>query len=92
VAQIIRHDIPVDDAAHLIETSLGVVHVGCVGDYETVQLWTLEDEALPATNRYYKVYGTDQPLPKGATYIGTALAAQGAIEWHLFDITGVIGG
>lgn len=92
MAQIVRHDIPVDDAAHLISTSLGVVHLQCLTGYDTIQLWTLEDEAVEPTNHYYKVYGTDQPLPTGANYVGTALAAQGTIEWHLFDITGVIGG
>lgn len=92
MAQIVRHDIPVDDGAHIISTSLGVVHVACTDGYETVQVWTLEDEAVEPTIRYFKVYGTDQPLPKGANYVGTALAVQGTIEWHLFEITSVIGG
>lgn len=90
-SQILKWDIPVDDGAHQVSSGLGVVHVACQHDYESVQIWTLEDsETVGATPRWYQVFGTGQPIPKNAHHVGTALSAQGSLVWHVFDVTGVI--
>lgn len=88
--RVLKWTIPVDDDDHPGGSS--PIHVACVGeDHENVQLWTHASSVLsdiPA--RRYRVFGTGQPVPEGSSYVGTTLAADGALVWHLFDVTDIV--
>ena len=80
--RVLKWTVPVDDQWHPIGAG-DVVHVACQMDGPfSVQVWTLEADNLEM--RSACVFGTGQPLPDRVTHLGTALANQGALVWHLF--------
>lgn len=92
--RVLRFAVPVDDAWHAIGSG-PVVHVDCrTGENDVVQVWTLECEPLDNVlagnlrsdfGRYVRVFGTGHSIPAGASHIGTALTAGGALVWHVFE-------
>lgn len=84
--RVLKWTIPVDDVPH--EGGAHPVHVDCVAtDYENVQLWT--HSKTDVSDHLYQVYATGQPVPNKAVYVGTALALNGGLVWHVFDVTDV---
>lgn len=84
---IYKYDVPVDDAPH--DVGYYPVHAACqTDDYETVQVWSIVNPESPRTMKV-QVFGTGQPIPKGAEFLHTILAANGALVWHLFDVSRV---
>ena len=57
---------------------------------DTVQVWTEETDP-PLTNRRVMVYGTGEPIPEQAQWIGTTqwMGKTHVLVWHLYDVTGV---
>lgn len=84
--RVLKWDIPVDDTPHI--AGAYPVFVVCQDTYETVQLWTL-DNGDGHVDTPYQVFGTGQPVPDGAVYVGTAPAMGGKLIWHVFDMTHV---
>jgi hypothetical protein len=89
---VYRFSVPVDDQWHRIELAGPVVHVDCRRS-DIVEFWAIESKE-PARQRYFRVFGTGQPVPDDLTYIGTALtpavaplSAYGGLVWHLFERT-----
>lgn len=82
-ARVLKWDVPVDDQPHKIGTGR-VVHVACQGGPESVQVWTIELPE-PARSRPVQVFGTGQPIPGQWAHIGSTLAADGALVWHVFE-------
>lgn len=92
--RVLRFAVPVDDSWHAIGSG-PVLHVDCRnGEYDVVQVWTLESEQLENVlagnlrsdfGRYVRAFGTGHSIPAGASHIGTALTAGGALVWHLFE-------
>lgn len=85
--RVLKWDIPVDDEPHM--AGAYPVHVMCQDTYETVQIWTL-DAGDGHRDTPYQVFGTGQPVPDGAVYVGTAPALKGQLIWHIFDMTYVV--
>jgi hypothetical protein len=84
-AAIYRYEVPVDGQWHDLDLSGAIHHVACRGGADVVELWALCSGG-PAVTRSLRVYGTGQPLPDHpVTYRGTALAADGALVWHLME-------
>lgn len=84
---VYKYVVPVDDEAH--EVGFFPVHVGTDPDvYDEVLVWSLVDVDSPGV-RLVQVFGTGQPIPAGAQYVGTVPAAQGKLIWHVFDVTDV---
>lgn len=83
----LKWSVPVDDSSHEMGTGQ-VLKVACQHDHESVQVWTLEDETtLARAPRSARAFATGQPLPGAAmAHIGTALAADGQLVWHLFEV------
>lgn len=93
--RVLRYPVPVDDAWHRIEFVGDIVHVDCRNP-RVVEFWTVPlhvGSSRAASVREFCVYGTGHPvvdpdeLPavvETGDYVGTALALDGAIVWHLF--------
>lgn len=82
--RIIRWDVPVDDQAHVFGLSGAIVHVASRSP-DVVTLWTI-DTGGPTSPRMFQVVGTGHPFPAEWQHIGTALAADGALVWHLMEL------
>ena len=69
------------------------VFVACTDDkiYDVVHVWTLSSESVTDETRKLQIFATGQPVPDDAVYVGTALAAGGALVWHVFDVGNVSG-
>jgi hypothetical protein len=82
--QVWKATIPVDDQWHEIETG-PIVHVACQhggSRVDTVEIW-FENEPLAPRN--YMVVGTGHPVPEFATHVGTGIAANGSLVWHVYE-------
>lgn len=84
---IYRYEIPVDDRSHAVNMhgSTRVLHVAARRP-NIVEFWAEHDG--PTLDRWFRVFGTGQPLPEDwmkHRYIGTALAADGQLVWHLYE-------
>jgi hypothetical protein len=84
--RILRYEIPVDGRWHQVTRPRGpIVHVAARTPH-TVEMWALagaDDPPLTLTCSY-RVFGTGEDLPdEAARHIGTALAAEGRLVWHL---------
>lgn len=83
--RILREAIPVDDLWHTIELQGPIVHVAS-REEGAVEIWWLDDPALPAEARSFRVVGTGQPLaPALAHHVGTAITPSGRFVWHLME-------
>ena len=82
---IYKYSVPVDDQWHEVSTSIParIVHVDCQGGFGTVNVWAEFDlEAQETSSRKMRAFATGQPIPDGASYVGTALA--GPFVWHVY--------
>lgn len=80
--RILKWTIPVDDHDHPIGIG-AIVHVDVQGQRaDLVQVWTDEwDTGGRVVSA--RVYGTGQPIPEDGEILGSALAAGGALVWHV---------
>lgn len=85
VRQVFRCAVPVDDRWHTVEMRGPVLHVATRG-HDYVELWFLDDDALPVADRTFRVFGTGHAGVEGA-YVGTAITPSGRLVWHLFEQT-----
>jgi hypothetical protein len=84
VPAIHRYEVPVDSQWHPLPLSGPIYHVAA-RDPETVEFWAL-DTGDASTWREFRVYGTGQALPPDDLHhVGTALAAEGRLVWHLLE-------
>lgn len=94
---VLKWPVSVDDRPHRIGSGQ-VVHVACQDptDPAWVEVWTIEPRPrngeVPIPTREVQVFGTGQPLPFFATHLGTALAANGRLVWHVFSLPPVVDG
>jgi hypothetical protein len=82
---VLKWDVPVDDTTHRIGGGQ-IVHVGCQYASDVVTVWTVEPRRGATTRRRVQVFNTGHPLPYFAEHVGTAMAANGALVWHLFEL------
>jgi len=86
--RIYRYEVPVDDRWHII-TSGEPLHVAC-RQLDMVEFWAYrpDEDSLnptPTETRHFRVFGTGHPMPDELTYVGSAMAAGGALVWHLMS-------
>lgn len=81
-ALILRYEVPVDDRRHTLTLRGDVVHLGARRP-DVVEVWAIADQACLKPPTEYLVVGTGQTWPPGANYVGTTMAAGGALVWHL---------
>lgn len=83
-AQILRYEVPVDDRWHTIILPGPIVHVATRRP-EVVEVWATTD-GFGSQEHEMRVYGTGHPYPVGDVHhVGTAIAADGALVWHLIQ-------
>lgn len=90
--QVFKYVVPVDDMFHTfdIRTDRPVGHVAATGnEIDRVTFWVETDEnvVIPFT-RTFTVVGTGHPVTESWIYCGTTVAANGALVWHLYELTG----
>jgi hypothetical protein len=74
------------------ETVIEMPGRGHILDVQTVNnqpyIWVWVDNETPKVTRKFVIYGTGHPMPPyPGEYIGTFQQAEGALIWHLFEIT-----
>lgn len=48
-------------------------------------LWAVVDPEAPVEVRYFKIFGTGQPLDERGRYVGTFQMCGGDFIWHVFE-------
>lgn len=87
--RILRWEVPVDDEPHLIGAG-PVVHIDSRRDRfprgDRVEVWTLSSQACPEPSRRVQVVGTAHPFPIDWTPLGSVVALDGLLVWHLCEV------
>jgi hypothetical protein len=84
VIRVFRFEVPVDDQWHEVRVNTDPVHVAA-RKADVVEFWALVTENAPQIARRFRVFGTGHPIPRGCWHRGTAIAAGGALVWHLLE-------
>lgn len=84
--RVLKWNVAVDDTPQVIGAGK-VLHVACQFSPESVQVWTEESALTEGAQRTVQVYGTGQPIPFDAVYLGSTVTGNGALVWHLYDVT-----
>jgi hypothetical protein len=81
-----RYTVAIDDEPHKLRLHGDPVApaAGIVGRY--VEFWAMHDRGF-GRDRVFQVFGTGQPVPDGAAYIGTCPRDVVGCVWHLFEVT-----
>lgn len=86
VISIFRYEIPVDDREHTVRLRGRILHVAARRP-DVVEIWAEhEHNTFAEQPRRFRVYGTGHPDVQGE-HVGTALAADGQLVWHLRELT-----
>lgn len=80
--KIFREVIPVDDEWHELKLTGPIVHVAC-RELTTVDVWFINGEHHYSKSTFLRVFGTGQPLPDNAEYVGTGFSPVGGLVWHV---------
>jgi len=82
-----RYEIPVDDDKHVIPLSHDPVAVAAswTGFAPFVEFWAEHTDSAPQARRAFRVFGTGQPLPEDARWVGTCPRTEGLV-WHLYEV------
>lgn len=86
--RMLRYVVPVDDQQHIIPlTHAPVAVAGKPHDSDgwAVEFWAEHTNDTPPVNRTFQVFGTGQPLPENAQWIGTCGRVSGLV-WHLYEL------
>ena len=79
--RVLKWSVPVDDKPHQIGSGK-VVMVACQYGPESAQVWT--EESGVGYDRQAQVYGTGHHIPGDWSHLGSAVAADGRLVWHLY--------
>ena len=88
---VYKYELPMRDLATIrLPKGSDVLSVGCQGD--ALFVWCLVDpDEERITERTFRITGTGHPLNlnrKGyENFIGTAFMRDGALVWHVFEVT-----
>lgn len=90
VLRILRYEVPVDDRWHEIYLSGEILTVAARRP-DVVEFWAYSDGS-PGWCTWLRVYGTGHPITdRISRHHGTAIAAGGALVWHLLEGHGITG-
>ena len=82
---VYRHALPVDDQPHVFTMTGDPVSVALIDDIR-VEFWFEHDDRQGASDRAFQVFGTGQPVPDDAVYVGTCPRTPLGLVWHLFEV------
>lgn len=80
-----RYVVSVDDQPHVITLTGDPVAVAAIGAW-SVEFWAEHGEPAGRCNRAFQVFGTGQPLPDDARWIGTCPRTETGLVWHLYEV------
>jgi hypothetical protein len=86
-----RYEVPIDDGMYTYGLGHNPVAVAVVPDDDRerdVEFWAEHTEGAPLVKRTFRVFGTGQPLPNGAKWIGTCPRTAAGLVWHLYALEG----
>lgn len=81
---VYKYEIPVDDQWHgsTMPLPAQIVHAASQSR-GVVCLWAeVAPDSTESAVRAFRVFGTGQPIPEGAVYVGSAL--DGPYVWHVY--------
>lgn len=81
--RILRYEVPVDGEWHEVRCG-NIVHVASRSP-DVVEVWASAVSDFWESERMLRVYGTGHAIEVGAVHVGTALAADGRLVWHLLE-------
>lgn len=88
--RMFRHTVPVDDLAHVIGLSHSPVRAVAFAmsswNDAMVEFWAEHTEGAPQTGRTFQVFGTGQPLPDDAEWVGTCPRSANGLVFHLYRL------
>jgi hypothetical protein len=86
---VLKWEVPVDDRVHEIGGG-EIVSIACQypeSRPDVVMVWTVEERSDGSgPKRQVQVYGTGHPLSNFAKPLGSAIAAGGALVWHVMEM------
>lgn len=83
--RVLKFTLPVDDNVHTINMpDSGTILLGVQQRLDVVCLWEI-DGGRPWRCRRLRVFGTGQPIPDDARYVGSTQA--GPLVWHVFEMS-----
>lgn len=86
-----RYEVPVSGTGRdipLTSDPVAVANAETRDGRPAVEFWAEHDSDVAQMQlRWFAVFGTGQPLPPGAAYIGTAPRINGFV-WHLYELKG----
>ena len=82
-----RYEVPADNQPHSFELWGPVKHAAAVNEV-TVEFWAehWEGRDFIFHRRAYQVFGTGQPIPEDASYVGTCQRLPSGLVWHLYEV------
>jgi len=83
--RMFRYTIPVDDRSHIIHLTGDPLHVANGITLDEVEFWAEYADGTPGKARQFRVFGTGQPLPLDARWVGTCPRVSGLV-WHLYEL------
>ena len=87
-----RYVVPVDDQPHEFTLTSDPVAVAAAwseppaASAMVAEFWAEHDAGPRGTGRAFQVFGTGQPLPPEARWVGTCPRIAGLV-WHLYEVT-----
>lgn len=85
--RVLRYEVPVDDQWHRIDSPGRRVGPIAARNPGVVEFWAVQSDwphGVDGTGEF-RVFGTGHVIDDDhAAYVGTTLAADGALVWHLF--------
>lgn len=84
--RMFRYVVPADDQPHLFTLTHGPVAVAAPAE-DSVEFWAENDPQRGRTDRAFRVFGTGQPVPGGAQWVGTCPRTVLGLVWHLYEVT-----
>jgi hypothetical protein len=93
-----RYEIPIDDQKYSHKLTDPIRRVGYresilpskrYGDVPIMEFWAEHDDEHEshADTRTFQVFGTGQPLPDNAVWVGTSSRDQLGLVFHLYELT-----
>lgn len=86
VRRMYRYVVPIDDQPHVFPLDHSPVAVAASGAF-SVEFWCEHTEGAPPVKRAFQVFGTGQPLPDDARWVGTCPRVEAGLVWHLYEVS-----